>query len=172
TFHSGGYPSSPAGRCARSRSLRGFIMRRFDSIIVVNAEISAMFERFGVPQSRIHLIPPHAEPELNAGPLPAGLSEFVACHDPVLLTVGLLEPEYDLHLQIDVLRKVRERHPAAGLVIAGSGSLEAELRRHIQSKDYSRHIELYGDMAHEVTMRVMAASDVLLRTTRYDGDSV
>jgi glycogen(starch) synthase len=172
TFHSGGYPSSPHGRRARSRSLRGFIMRRFDSIIVVNAEISGMFERFGVPQSRIHLIPPHAQPALDDGPLPGGLSEFFARHDPVLLTVGLLEPEYDLHLQIEVLGRVRERHPAAGLVIVGSGSLEPNLRRHIQSSDYSGHIVLYGDLAHAATMRAMAASDVLLRTTRYDGDSV
>jgi glycogen(starch) synthase len=172
TFHSGGYPSSPDGRRAHARSLRGFIMRRFDRIIVVNAEISAMFKRFGVPQSRIHLIPPHAEPQLDDKPLPGELGEFFARHNPVLLTVGLLEPEYDLQLQIEVLGKIRELHPAAGLVIVGSGSLEPDLRRHIQSKDYSGHIVLYGDMAHDSTMRVMAASDVLLRTTRYDGDSV
>ena len=48
----------------------------------------------------------------------------------LLLTVGLLEPEYDLPLQIDVLGQVRERYPEAGLIIAGSGSLEQLLRAH------------------------------------------
>src|SRR5437667_357439 len=40
TFHSGGYPASKAGRTAHPRTLRGFILRRFDAIIAVNREIA------------------------------------------------------------------------------------------------------------------------------------
>ena len=172
TLHSGGYPSSPAGRRARPRSLPGFIFRRFDKIIAVNREIAGMFQRFGVPQARIHVIAPHARPVLTNQPLPERLRHFLARHDPVLLTVGLLEPEYDLGLQIDLLGQIRERHPAAGLVIAGSGSLELELRRRIQESGHAEHVLLYGDMPHPVTLRAIAGCDVLLRTTTYDGDSV
>src|SRR5262249_37088939 len=88
------------------------------------------------------------------------------------LTVGLLEPEYDLFLQIDVLGEILERHPNAGLLIAGSGSLEGKLREHIAGKAYRDHILLYGDMPHEVTLRATVECDLLLRTTLYDGDSV
>jgi len=83
-----------------------------------------------------------------------------------------LEPEYDLRLQIDVLGQVRKRFPDAGLVIVGSGSLEAEVRDWIESMPYAEHIMLCGDLPHSVTLRAIAESDLFLRTTLYDGDSI
>src|SRR5262249_60029284 len=80
--------------------------------------------------------------------------------------------EFDLSLQIDVLGEVRERFPDAGLVIIGSGSLEAEVRARIQSKPYDEHILLCGDIPHSITLRAIAESDLFLRTTLYDGDSI
>jgi glycosyltransferase involved in cell wall biosynthesis len=46
------------------------------------------------------------------------------------------------------------------------------LRARIASKPYRDHVLLYGDMPHAVTLRATLDSDLLLRTTRYDGDSV
>ena len=37
TFHSGGYPGSPAGQTAAPATLRGFVLRRLDGLIGVNA---------------------------------------------------------------------------------------------------------------------------------------
>jgi len=173
TFHSGGYPSSPAGQTARPGTLRGFVLRRLDGLIAVNDEIATMFRKFGVSDRRIRTILPFAVrmPERSIA-LPERLASFLGQRRPLLLTVGLLEPEYDLFLQIDVLGQILERHPNAGLLIAGSGSLESRLRKHIASKAYRDHIFLYGDMAHEVTQRATLECDLLLRTTLYDGDSV
>lgn len=173
TFHSGGYPSSGAGRRARPRSLRGFVLRRFDRLIGVNPEIVDLFLRLGVPPDRVRLIAPHvlsgAPPE---APLPGRLDAFLRGHRPVLVTVGLLEPEYDLPLQIEVLGLVRQRFPDAGLVIVGSGSLEEALRGRVAATPYAEHTLLCGDVAHAATLRVIARSDLFLRTTRYDGDSI
>lgn len=173
TFHSGGYPSSAAGKAARYWTLRGIVFRRLDRIIGVNAEIVEMFRKFGVAPSRIHLILPHALPEkLPDVPVPERLQSFLESHKPVLLTVGLLEPEYDLPIQIEALGLVRQRFPDAGLVIIGSGSLEEELRNRIIDKPYAEHILLCGDLPHAVTLRVIAESQLFLRTTLYDGDSI
>jgi glycosyltransferase involved in cell wall biosynthesis len=173
TFHSGGYPGSPAGKTAAPGTLRGILFRRLDGVIAVNAEIAALFERFGVPAERIRTILPFVvKPPDPAIPLPPRLADFFAAHQPVLLTVGLLEPEYDLAMQIDVMEEIVQRFPRAGLVIAGAGSLEDDLRRRIASKPYADHVLLYGDMPHPVTMRTTLECDVLLRTTLYDGDSV
>ncbi len=172
TFHSGGYPQSPEGRAASSRTFRGFVFRRFDRIIAVNAELVNLFHRFGIPRDRISLIYPHsvaAPPQL---PYPHRLKEFLDSHSPFLLTVGGLEPEYDLNLQIDVLARIRDRFPKAGLVIAGAGSLEASLRQHIQTKPYAEHILLWGDLPHPITLRAIADCDLFVRTTLYDGDSI
>jgi glycogen synthase len=173
TFHSGGYPSSAAGRTARYWTLRGFVFRRLDRIIGVNFEIVEMFRRFGVVPSRIRLILPHAlpakPPEVS---IPERLQNFLQLHQPVLLTVGLLEPEYDLPLQIEALGLVRHRFPNAGLIIIGSGSLEDDLRSRIKNRPDADHILLCGDVPHPQTLYVIAHSELFLRTTLYDGDSI
>jgi glycosyltransferase involved in cell wall biosynthesis len=173
TFHSGGYPSSPAGQTAGPSTLRGFVLRRLDGLIAVNPEIAALYRKFGARPERIRTILPFAvKPPDRTLPLPERLNSFLARHKPVLLTVGLLEPEYDLPLQIDVMAGILERFPEAGLVIAGAGSLEQELGRRIAAKPYAESVLLYGDMPHAVTLRAMIECDALLRTTLYDGDSV
>ena len=173
TFHSGGYPTSPAGLTAGPRTLRGFVLRRLDGLIAVNAEIAALFRKFGVHPERIRTILPFVvKPPDPALPLTDRLRDFTAAHKPVLLTVGLLEPEYDLRLQIDAMEDILRRFPKAGLIIVGAGSLQAGLQSQIAAKPYAEHVLLYGDLTHAMTLRLMLESDALLRTTLYDGDSV
>jgi glycosyltransferase involved in cell wall biosynthesis len=173
TFHSGGYPGSPAGRTAAPATLRGFVLRRLDGLIGVNPEIASLFARFGARPERIRTILPFAvEPPDRSLPLPAPLAAFLGAHSPALLTVGLLEPEYDLAMQIDAMAGILERYPRAGLLIVGAGSLEESLRAWIAGTPYRDHVLLYGDMPHAVTLRATLECDLLLRTTLYDGDSV
>jgi glycogen synthase len=175
TFHSGGYPSSTAGKAAHPRTLTGFVLRRFDRLIGVNQEIIDFFHRVGVSPCRTRLIPPHSFPTDDAqrnGPLPAHLDAFLRAHSPNLIAVSGLERHYDLSLQIDVMGSVREKSPTAGLVLIGSGRLEAELRNQIQAKSYAEHILLCGDLPHPTTLQAIAQSDLMLRTTLYDGDSI
>ena len=177
TFHSGGYAGSAAGRAARPRTLRGFVLRRVDAIIAVNEEIGELMRRFGVLAQRINSIAPHAvnQDEIAVAkhaPLPEPIAEFVRSHQPFLLTVGLLEPEYDLPLQLQALPTVRARFKSAGLAIVGSGSLSSELRRQIAASSVAQHVLLCGDVPHEITLGMIANADALLRTTHYDGDSV
>lgn len=173
TFHSGGYPSSKQGRSARPFSLRGFVFRRLDGLIGVNPEIMDLFRKLGVRPERARLILPYIFPdEPFPQELPQPLGAFYQTHWPVAITVGLLEPEYDLPLQIEVLAELRERSPNAGLVIIGSGSLETQLRGLIRSKPYADHIALCGDVPHAVTLRAVSGSTLFLRTPLYDGDSI
>jgi glycosyltransferase involved in cell wall biosynthesis len=173
TFHSGGYPNWEAGREVGRHSLRGFILRRLDRVIAVNTQIAEMFRRFGVADDRIHVISPYSPVSVQSDlQLPAALERFCEAHSPLLTTIGLLEPEYDLALQLSAMADIRKRHPEAGLVIIGSGGLEAELARLIASHPEGRHVLLCGDVPHALTVRVLVRSDIFLRTTHYDGDSV
>ena len=173
TFHSGGYPGSPAGRTAAPATLRGFVLRRLDGLIGVNAEIAALFGKFGVPKQRIRTILPFSvQPPDRSLPMPEHLAAFLATHKPALLMVAGLEPLYDLPMQIDVMAEILRRHPRAGLLIVGSGSLEQSLRARIAATPYSDRIVLYGDMPHALTLRATEECDLLLRTTLYDGDSI
>lgn len=173
TFHSGGYPSKVAGDCPRRWSLRGIVFRRLDAIIAVNAEIGALFARLGVSPSRIHEICPYSPVSVEEDlALTEPLRSFCETHSPLLTTVGLLEPEYDLPRQIRALEGLRQQLPAAGLVIVGSGSLQSELQNRISSSHERDHVLLCGDVPHPLTVRLIAASDLFLRTTLYDGDSI
>jgi glycosyltransferase involved in cell wall biosynthesis len=174
TFHSGGYPSSEEGRSAHARTLRAFAVRRFDRIIAVNSEIAAFFERLGVPRDRISVISPHSPPASDPSSieLPAVVEKFFRDHQPLLITVGLLEEEYDLPLQIQVMKRVLEKCPNAGLVIAGSGSLHDALRQQIDTQPYAQQILLYGDLPHAATLQAITRADLMLRTTWYDGDAL
>jgi len=174
TFHSGGYPSSPQGRKDHPASFTGFVFRRFDRLIAVNPAIFEFFQKLGVRADRRRLIYPHSfsDDRSESEALPQDLAGFLESHSPALISVGLLEPEYDLALQIAVLDRVREEFPRAGLVMIGSGSLEAELRAQIAARPYASHLLLCGDVPHKVALQAISRSDVMLRTTLYDGDAV
>lgn len=173
TCHSGGYPNTEEAQRARRLSFRGFVFRRLDRIIAVNQQLCEVFHRFGVPKTRIRLILPYAikTPDVHHC-LPDHIRDFFDKHQPCLLTVGLLEPEYDLPLQIDVMERVLAVWPQAGLVIIGSGSLRDELEMLVRSKPYSDRILLCNDVEHADTLCAIRDCDVLLRTTLYDGDAV
>lgn len=173
TFHSGGYPSSPAGQSTHPRTFRAFVLRRFAGVIAVNPQIADFFRQCGIPEQRIRTIVPFvADAAQESASLPEPLESFFASHRHILLTVGLLEAEYDLPLQINALGPLRERYPDAGLVIIGSGSLEPSLRELIASKPYAPHVLLCGDVPHEHTLTALRRCTVFLRTTLYDGDSI
>ncbi len=173
TFHSGGYPATPEGQSARPQTLRGFVFRRFDRIIGVNPAIVEMFKRFGVHEDRIRLIYPHAIPRVDPNiTIPPKIRSFLDQHEKVMISVGLLEPEYDLPAQIELVNKLQNEHPGTGLMLIGSGSLEADLRSRIAASPARDHILLVGDLAHAITVRVLTECDLMLRTTLYDGDSI
>jgi glycogen(starch) synthase len=173
TFHSGGYPTLDEGKATRPGSLRARMFQRFNGVITVNEELVGFFLKLGVERSRIRLIPPSAvATSAVADSLTEPLASFFAAHDPVLLGVCGLEPEYDLPRQIEALGPVRKFYPNAGLVIAGSGSIGAQIRTAIQATAYAEHILLCGDVPHAVTMRAIADCRILLRTTLYDGDAI
>jgi len=174
TFHSGGYPSTPEGQATGPRSFAAFVLRRFDALIGVNPEIMNFFDKLHISSQSSRLIYPHAflDGEDKPTDLPEPLKTFFYQHSPILLSVGLLEPEYDLPLQIEVLGEIRKKVRHAGLVMIGSGSLEESLRLRIQAKPYAEHILLCGDIPHASTMQAIERADVMLRTTLYDGDAV
>lgn len=173
SLHSGGYTETVEAKRASRMSVRGFIFRMFSRVIVVNPKLREVFLAYGLEPERVSVILPyvHRLPD-PAVEVPAELANFAAKHQPFLLTVGLLEPEYDLAMQIDAMADILKVLPQAGLMIVGSGSLEAALREQIASKPYNDHVYLTGDVPHAVTLHLVDRADILLRTTRHDGDAI
>ncbi len=173
TVHSGGYPTSKEGLAAHPKSVRSTIFRRFEKIITVNPLIAEVFEKYGIEKENIKVVYPfvHRNPDSSVE-IPKHLKDFAEKHSPFLLTVCLLEDTYDLFMQIEAMERVLERFHNAGLLIVGSGSLENELKAAIASKNYADKIFLAGDVAHPVTLHLIKKADILLRTTKFDGDAI
>jgi glycogen synthase len=173
TLHSGGFPSSPEGRAATPKSFLAFVLRRFDFVIGVNEEMIEFFVRLGIPKARTRLILPHAVATAEvADSLPEPLASFFSNHEQVMVAVCGLEPEYDIPRQIEAMGFVLRRFPNAGLAILGSGSQKEVLEKQIATCLYRDHILMCGDVPHRVTLKAIAESNALLRTTLYDGDAI
>ncbi len=172
TFHSGGYALANA-ESAKKTSLPGYVFRRFSRIIAVNSLMIRMFENFGVRKENLRLVAPfvHQCPDQTVE-IPAALKSFAEKHQPFLLSASLLEDTYDLFMQIDAFEKVLEKLPNAGLMIIGSGSLGARLKAAIAGKSYADKIFLTGDVEHKITLHLINRADILLRTTKFDGDAI
>lgn len=173
TFHSGGFPSTPAGMSLGPNSFAGFVLRRFDGLIAVNEEIMVFFRKLRVSAKRARIISPYAfVTDDDSSSLPGPVADFLTAHHPVFVSAGQLEPEYDLALQIDAVAKVRENFPDAGLLLLGSGNMEKVLRARVADRQCTQHVLLAGDVPHAATIEVIRRSRIMLRTTWYDGDAI
>src|ERR1700751_5256214 len=101
----------------------------------------------------------------EGGGLPEPMAAFYRQHDPMLVTISGLEPEYDLPLQIEALGRLRGRFPRMGLAIIGGGSQEADIRRLIDGKPYRDDLLLCGDLQHQLALEGIRAGTLFLRTT-------
>lgn len=172
TFHSGGYAES-VGDGARYLSLRGFAFRSLDRLVGVNPQMMKMFASFGVPEVRMRMIPPfelrRPDPEVE---LPENIIQFLSGAEPFLLSVGGLEKEYLNGFLIRAMPLLIGRFPNARLLIAGVGTLEAELVSEISKLGLEGKIMLGGNIDHEVILHLIERADVMLRLTKFDGDSI
>ena len=104
--------------------------------------------------------------------IPAELERFYASHSPVLLSVGGFEPEYEPLEQIAAIKRIREDHPDAGLMILGGGSLKAEAEAAVRKLDHSESVMLAGNVEHGIALHLMERADIMLRITKFDGDAI
>ena len=128
-------------------------------------------ERLGIDRSRIDIIPVG----VNFTPSTLGVEEAKSALDPrlagrpVVLFVGRLTYQKNLHLWLDVAADVLTEMPDARFAIVGSGELEAELRAIIAQRNQTDSILLLGPRGHEQLPDVYRAADVFMLSSHYEG---
>jgi glycogen(starch) synthase len=163
TLHSGSAPSYLRGGPERRR-LAAAACAGFGRVIAVNEEIAAELCGAGVPPARISVVPPFSPALLEPVEPPAAFAAFRAARAPVFAAALLPLPLYGADLLLDAFSRLRARRPRAGLVLFGQGSERAELR--------APGVLGLGEIAHGEALGVLEASDVFVRPTWADGDSV
>ncbi|HEY6099557.1 MAG TPA: glycosyltransferase family 4 protein [Anaeromyxobacter sp.] len=163
TLHSGSAPAYLRARVERRR-LAAAACAGFGRVIAVNEEIAAELRNAGVPGARVSVLAPFSPSALERKEPPRAFSAFRARHAPVLAAALLPLPIYGGDVLLEAFAALRRRLPRAGLALVGKGTDGAELR--------APGVVGLGEIGHGEALGVLAASDVFVRPTRVDGDSV
>ena len=172
TVHSGMAPAYlrrvPASQRAMARLASSF----FNRLVCVSPEIRAAVLELGVPPERVDVLPAYLGSRKPTISLDKNLAGWLAGHRPVLSTALFFRPEYGFDLLLAGLARLRRRRPDIGCVIMGSGEHRAQAKRQIRQENLEHNVLLLGDVDHDTCLSVIAASDVFVRPTLEDGDSV
>jgi glycosyltransferase involved in cell wall biosynthesis len=107
------------------------LMRRFKFVIAVSDQIRTELVRTGVQEERVRVvlngIDPDAFQRYRAREASARQALRVNPREIVIVAAGRLESQKRFDLLIEACAVVRHRHPTIRLLIAGEGSLRAEL---------------------------------------------
>jgi len=141
--------------------------RRPDCILCVSREVFETLRNWGCPPSRMRVV--HSavdESRLDAVPLSRadlGVPEGV----PLLVTAGALEPHKDHATLLEAFARLKGQYPDARLVIAGDGTLRADLEARAQALGILNSVTFLGYRPDAPA--VIAAGDVYVSSSWSEG---
>jgi glycosyltransferase involved in cell wall biosynthesis len=141
--------------------------------------VDAVREVLGVPRERI-LVIPNAVDVADCVALVNGddrrhVLERVEAADakPLLVTVGRLAPNKGFDVALRALARIGEQLPGTWKwIIVGDGPLGDQLGARIRALGVSDHVRLAGALSDAETHNLLAAADVFLNPTLYEGSSL
>ena len=163
------------GHFATSANLRVYqrlelwLMRRFDQVCIVSAEMRAMLAAAGVDAGKVHLIENGIDTQRftpDAVALPR--EELGIAPDALVFgaAMRLTEQKNPLGL-IDAFARVAREHPRTTLAIAGDGALRPAIEAHVQELALAGRVHLLGARAD--LERFYAMLDVFVLPSLYEG---
>jgi glycosyltransferase involved in cell wall biosynthesis len=171
TVHSGMAPAYLGKASIWRRLLASIACRLHNRVITVNRQIWCSIASLGLPPDSLEVIPAYFPISYSAA-LPATFADLRKQSTPLISTVLFHRPEYDVDLLIHALSRLRNRYPNARCLIMGGGEQQQEAERLIREEGMEEHVKLLGDVPHDSCLALIAASDLFVRATREDGDSI
>ena len=172
TLHSGLLPGYIQAAPFWRRTLTLLTFSLYKQVVCVSLEIGKTLLSLGLDSRRMEILPAFLSTE---GPQPAldpELLAWVGRHRPLFSTVLFFRPEYGFDLLVSALARLRRLYPSLGCLVMGSGEQRPEAENRIREAGLEENILLLGDMDHPRCLALLSASDVFLRPTLRDGDSI
>lgn len=172
TLHSGLVSSYLGAAGTWRRMLARFACSRFTRVVCVSPEIQLAVSSLGVPVEKTEILPAYLGaiiPERAPSP---HLMEWLRRHSPVISAALFFRPEYGFELLAGALARLKPRYPRLGCVVMGSGEQRRDAQILVRLLALENHLLLLGDVPHDTCLALMSASDVFVRPTLCDGDSV
>jgi glycosyltransferase involved in cell wall biosynthesis len=148
-------------------------LKRYDRVIAVNDSLKACLESLGTLDGKVMMVPAYLGLVGSPASLPVGeFNDFLRNHSPVFSTIVFFRPEYGLETILQALAALHGEHPNAGLVIVGSGSGVEMARALISQFGLDGRVHIIRDIDSPEVYAILKESDVFIRATHYDGDSI
>jgi len=171
TIHSGMAPAYLDERRSR-RFLARATARLYRHIIAVSSEIKDALCSLSVPEARIEVLPAYL-PAPNAPlALPDNFESWSATHHPVISTALFFRPEYGFRLLVQAMSELLKKHPQLGCVVMGDSESQPQGETQIRTHGLQQHMIAIGDVTHEDCLAIIARSEIFVRPTLSDGDSI
>jgi glycosyltransferase involved in cell wall biosynthesis len=169
TFHSGLGPAWLAENPLRGR-VASTVANAFARIIAVSEPIREALLTCGVSDRRIEVLPAFSSSFLEPGDPPAGLREVRGSAAPLYCAMLARGPVYGADALLRAFAEVHARNPRARLAIYGPATAEVDVAR--LSGPAASAVSVFGELRRPAALAVIATSDVYVRPTLADGDSV
>jgi len=141
------------------KTLRTFCVRRADTLIAPSAYLARVITTWGVPASKIFVV-------YNAVEIPSWARTTVPLRTRLnIVTVGRLVPWKQIDRLIEALAQI----DGAGLVIVGDGPERSRLEDLARANNLNDRVYFAGQKSREETYGLMAACDIFVLNSSYEG---
>lgn len=172
TLHSGMMPDYVLTRSLWRGKLAGFVCRLYSRVVCVGPALRDAAVSVGTPIERTEIAPAYRAGESPEAPLDPRLFAWIERHRPLLSTTLFFRPEYGFELLVEGIARLRRQYPALGCLVMGSGEQSVEASKRVRDAGLANDVLLLGDVDHDTCLALMRRSDVFVRATLEDGDSI
>lgn len=172
TVHSGMTPAYLANGSRWAVAMARCASRLYQTVVCVSQEIRDALLPAGAHEDRLRIAPAYLGAEWTRSIIDPGLTAWMETRRPLLSTALFFRPEYGFDVLLNSLAELRSRYHSFGCLVMGGGEMPAEARQRVRELGLERHLRSPGDVDHDVCLEAMSRSDVFVRPTLADGDSI
>ncbi|NVJ24388.1 MULTISPECIES: glycosyltransferase family 4 protein [Myxococcus] len=171
TLHSGLLPDYLAAAPSR-RAFARVALAGYSRIIAVSAAVRDALVSCGISEERVLVHPAFCASQVQAGPVPVRVEAARARRRPLVVMAHHPSPVYGRKLAFRAVRQLLESRPGVGLALFGPGTDSEDFIRDARELGVAGSLEPLGELEHPAALGLIARSDVFLRPTTHDGDSI
>lgn len=153
-------------RYALARHIEKRVYNRGNVFITLSQAFKqTLHDRYGVPLDRIRILPPGINlSRFNSAPERSEARRLLgwSAERPILITVRRIVRRMGLELLLDAMSIVKKTSPNCLLLIAGKGSQEAEIDRHIEQAGLQNNVRRIGFVPDSQLPTAYAAADMAI----------
>jgi len=158
---------NPLRRFIALRTLKGATSVR----VVSQEQRRKLINKLGMSADSIHVIPVGVSfkpTEKDQAACKQAITPAMSGH-LVVLFVGRLVEQKNMHLWIEVAQQVLQAMPDARFLIAGDGNLMPEIKGVVNSKGLEHAIIFLGNEPYDKLPEIYGAADLFLLSSHYEG---